>query len=363
MKIVFTSVTDTGILRNKKELIKKLLDMQHEIFIIAPNLGAFVDLQALGCKVFDMVLEPHGKNPIKELHLYKNYLRLYKIIKPDMVFSLTIKPAIFSGLACKKLKIPYFPTINGIGDALYNPGLTKLFVITLLRISLSKANTIIFQNISNKKFFSEKKILKKQPFVVVPGSGINLKENNLEKYPHNKNLSIIFIGRLTIDKGVLELFEAIKIIKQQRLDILFTFAGPLNKDVQPEFLKMTKTKLINYIGVVPHKKIHSLISKNDAVILPSYHEGISNVLLEAAASGRPILSSYAEGCEETFIDGVTGIGFEPKNYEDIVRAILEFANCSFEIRKEMGLKGRQYIEKVFNRDFVDNEYIKLVEGE
>ena len=100
--------------------------------------------------------------------------------------------------------------------------------------------------------------------------------------------------------------------------------------------------------------IHDFIKNSHAIILPSYHEGMANVLLEAAACGRPILASKVPGCIETFNEGVSGLGFEPRNDDSLVQTIIEFIKMPYEQKKIMGIAGRQKIEKEFDRQLVVN---------
>lgn len=362
MKIVITSVTDTGIYRNMKELVTKLIDRGHNVYIVSPDRGALGSLKLLGCNTIELLdFYPRGKNPLQDFKLYKNYLKIYNKIKPDIVLSLTIKPAVYSGLACRRLKIKYFTTISGAGDALSNPGLLKKITIFLLKIGLKKANNVFFQNEDNKKLFIDEKIIKPNKGIVVAGSGINLNLNPLEPYPTNEKTNFLYIGRVTRDKGVLELFEAIQILKRDGYDLVFNVIGKCDDSLKSVLEQMIDKGLINYYGVVEYEQIHKIIKKNDAIILPSYHEGIANVLLEASAAGRPVLSTNVEGCKETFINGQTGFMFEPRSCDEIIKTVKKFLNLSLKERENMGLEARKYIENKFDRNLVDGEYIRVLE--
>ena len=115
---------------------------------------------------------------------------------------------------------------------------------------------------------------------------------------------------------------------------------------------------VNCVGF--HKDVKPFLKDAHVVILPSYHEGMANVLLEGASSGRPILASNIPGCEETFDEGVTGFGFEVKNADSVKAAVEKFLSLTNEQKCEMGRKGREKMENQFNRKIVIQKYFDLI---
>lgn len=360
MRIVITSITDNGVHRCNKEFIQELLEQKHEVIVIAPNKDKNRLIEKMGCKYINVSIEPHGTNPIKEMKMIKQYIKLYKTIKPDLVIAYTIKPNIYSGIACRKLKIDYISSINGIGDSLFNKSIVQKIVIKLLRIALKNAKKVFFQNKYNVDFFVKNKIVNYELSEVVPGSGINLTEHTFEEYPNpNDSINIIYIGRVTRDKGARELIDGINEICKS-YQTRFIIVGKCDELYKDDLDNLVNKKYVTYLGMVQPDEIHELIKKSYAVILPSYHEGISNALLEGGACGRPLLTTYAEGCIETFEDNVTGIGFNPKSTESLIAAVNKFLNLDYESKKMMGKLSRKKIEQEFDRRIVVDAFIREV---
>jgi glycosyltransferase involved in cell wall biosynthesis len=121
---------------------------------------------------------------------------------------------------------------------------------------------------------------------------------------------------------------------------------------------LQRGKIITYHGV--KNNVREYLAKCNAVIHPSYHEGMSNVLLEAAATGRPMIASNIPGCREIFDEGVSGFGFNVKDVDSLVNAINKFIRLPYEKKKAMGIAARKKVENEFNRNIVINEYLKEV---
>lgn len=363
MNIVMTSITLDGVIRNKFELLTELKKNGHNIIVITPIEKEKINiLEDQGFHYYPISIQAHGKNPFKDFGLYKAYMKVYRSICPDIVISMTIKPNVYSGLACEKLHIPYIATINGIGDAIYNGGLLGRLSICLLKLGLKNASYVVFQNQENRALFLNNRITTGSKAVLVPGSGINLVKHPFEKYLHvDEPLILTFIGRLSKDKGVHELVEAYKKLYEENHKIELNIVGSCPDNMKP-LIDEAKGLGIKYYGRVDSSEIHSIIRNSHAVILPSYHEGISNVLLESGATGRPIIASDVEGCKETFDDGISGIAFKPKSADEIYSAVLKFINMTHDQKMEMGKAARKKIESEFDRNIVTNKYMDLIKN-
>lgn len=195
----------------------------------------------------------------------------------------------------------------------------------------------------------------------LPGSGVNLIEHCYEDYPTaDDRIIFLFIGRLMRDKGVVELVEASKYIKSKYDNVEIQLMGACEADFEEEFNRMNAQEYVELLGL--QKDVHSFIKKCHAVVLPSYHEGMSNVLLEAAACGRPVLASNVPGCKETFEEGVSGLGFAAKNVKELEKAMERFIQMDYEQKVKMGKAGRERMEKKFSRNIVIKMYEKELEG-
>ena len=347
-KILILANDVTTILQFRCELITALVEAKKEVIVSVPDSERIAEIEALGAKVIKTQVARHGKNPLKDLKLIKDYKKLLKEIKPDIVFTFTIKPNVYGGMACRKLKIPFVANVTGLG-VVGKKGLLQTITLWLYKKGLRGAKCVFFQNSSNKEFFEQKKIVKGKT-ELLPGSGVNVQKFSYLEYPSSEEINIVFVGRIIKDKGVYELADAAKHF-EARKDLKFTILGTCEYGSENPFDNLSNVNCLGYDkNVKPH------LQKAHAIVLPSYHEGMANVLLEAASCGRPILASLVPGCKETFDEGVTGFGFEVKNSNDLIKVLEKFLNLSLEDKKQMGIDGRKKIEREFDRALVINKY-------
>lgn len=358
-RILFLANHDMVIYNFRRELVERLLKEENEVYISSPY-GDRIDLlTAIGCKFIKTEFNRHGKNPVKDIDLFKRYCRIIKEIKPNVVLTYTIKPNIYGGIACQFCGVPYISNVTGLGTSIENGGILSFISCHLYKTGIKKASTVFFQNKYNQELF-ETEIFKPDNTLLLPGSGVNLMENCLEQYPDEGPLRFLFIGRIMKDKGIEEYLACAKYVKSKHPSFCFSIVGPYDDDsYADEITKLSEEGIITYYGF--QKDIHSIIKKHHAIIHPSYHEGLSNVLLEAAATGRPILASLVPGCMETFDNGISGIGFEVKNAQSLIAAVDKFIALPYEEKKEMGLRGRKKVEREFDRKIVVSAYIEEID--
>ena len=357
MKILILANNDVGLYKFRKELIEALLK-EHEVHISLPY-GEFVDdMVELGCIYHNVEFDRHGTNPIKELGQISYYKKLLKSIKPNVVLTYTIKPNIYGGMACAAVKVPYFCNITGLGTAIENLGIMQKISLTLYRLGLKKARKVFFQNQQNLDFMLKHKVVKSN-YHLLPGSGVNLNNFTLMDYPNEQtNINFLFIGRVMKDKGIDEFLSMAKQIKSKYQCTSFDIIGMIDGDYEDTINTAVSEGYINYHGL--QSDVKPFIQKSHCVVLPSYHEGMANVLLEAAASGRPVIATDIAGCRETFDDGVSGFSCEPKSAESLIGAVEKFITIPYEQKKEMGIAGRKKVEQQFDRQIVINAYLKEI---
>lgn len=352
--VVLSNIT-TGLVNFRNELLS-ILSKNYRVVVIAENTGRTDELLLLGCEFDEIAIDRHGTNPITELKLINLYWKKLKQYSPFVVLAYTIKSNIYGGLVCGKLGIPFIPNITGLGDAIENKGLLSFIAKMLYKMALKKAVMVFFQNQANCNFFINNSIYKGK-YKVLPGSGVNLIKHCYENYPTCSNhLVLSVVGRVTKDKGIQEILDASKDYDSKDLTI------QLIGDCEGEFLD--KINSVSQNGVVKYygrqENVHEWLRDSHAVLHASYHEGMSNVLLEAAACGRPIIATMVPGCRETFDDGISGIGFAPHNSKSLSEAIKKFRELPYEKKKVMGLAGRKKMEKEFDRQIVVNAYFEEI---
>jgi galacturonosyltransferase len=338
----------------RKEIIEMLLKESYEVHITLPYGDKVNLLEEMGCIFTESPLDPRGMNPSRDFKLVKSYYKIMRKIKPDIVLSYTIKPNLYGGLVCRLLKIPFIPNVTGLGSTFWYKSNLQRILINLYKVAFYRASCVFFQNESNSAFFIGHDI-KVNRYKVIPGSGTNTDNFLYQEYPRdNDAIRLLFIGRVMKDKGIEEFLEVAKRIKEDYENVEFHILGPCDDEYKGIIQSLGEKKIIIFHGAKDN--IKEYLKRSHAVIHPSYHEGMSNVLLEAAATGRPVLASNIPGCKEIFDEGIGGLGFEPGNVESLAEAIIKFIKLSNEERRIMGENGRRKVEREFNRAIIVNEY-------
>lgn len=351
---------DVVIYNFRLELVERLLEEGYEVHISSPIGEHTQDLIALGAYFHEISIERHGMDPKADLRVFGEYRRLIKSIRPIVVLTYTVKPNVYGGIAAKMEHVPYIANVTGLGTTVSSGGIKEMLVLFLYRLGLQGAQKVFFQNESNRDFMLDRHVISGAcPNKVLPGSGVNLEQHNFEPYPEETD-KLIFttIGRIMRDKGTEELLCAAERIREKHPAVVFRLIGFFDGDYEEKIRAAEEKGVIEYIG--QQRDIHPWICETHAVIHPSYHEGMSNVLLEAAATGRPVLASDIPGCRETFEEGVSGMGFRPQDSRDLVRAIETFIHLPYEQKRSMGKAGREKMEREFGRDIVIDEYMREV---
>lgn len=360
-KILILANKDITLLYFRKELIEKLVSEKNDVTVCFPKSDKVSEFINMGCKFIDIKMDRRGTNPVKDMGIIFNYLKILKETKPDIVLTFTIKPNLYGGFACRIKKIPYIANITGLGTALQNEGLLQKLTIFLYHIAFKKIKCCFMQNEDNMKFFEKHKIADGKR-VLLPGSGVNLEKYKLLEYPkENCDLEFLFIGRIMKEKGIDLYIETAKYIKSKYKNTKFHVIGYCEQDYEQKLNDLQNQGIIIYHGkqddMIPFYKLSC------CTIHPTYYpEGMSNVLLESAASGRPVITTDKPGCREIVDEGVTGFIVKSQDIETLKIAVEKFINMPYEEKVNMGLAGRRKVEKEFDRNIVIDAYIKEING-
>lgn len=359
-RILVLANNDVGLYRFRKDLLAALLGAGHEVYISLPDGGFVSELVQLGCRFIDTPIERRGMNPIHDSKLFHQYRAILKEVKPDLVLTYTIKPNIYGGLACRMAHIPYAVNITGLGSAIENGGWLKKFVLALYKPALKGARAIFFENTGNRDTLAATGVVPRGRDAVLSGAGVNLEDYPYQSYPQERAVRFLFVGRVMHEKGVDELFAAAKRMKQEYGDgVEFHIVGSFEEGYKPLMDELEKAGVVKYHGYQSDmKRFYAMAS---CVVLPSYHEGMSNVLLEAAASGRPLITSDIPGCREAVEDGNSGYLCPAKDANALYGAMQRVMKLSVEQRSEMGCRGRERMEQRFSKTAVVTETIKHLE--
>lgn len=352
-----------GLYLFRKELLCALKSDGHTVSVSVPDDRYCEKIEALGCRLYVTSFERRGMNPLKDLQLIRKYWSLLRKIRPDWVFTYTIKPNIYGGFVCRLNRVPYLCNITGLGTALENQGILSRVLLQMYQYSMGRARCIFFQNESNRKFMKEHGIARGNDRML-PGSGVNLAEHSYVEYPpEDGGIRFLAVMRIMRDKGIEEYLAAARCLKQRHENVEFWLAGAYEeesrKQYEPLIGQLESTGIIRYLGHVDNAG--EVMAQSHVIVHPSYHEGLSNVLLEAAACGRPVLASNISGCVETFSDGRSGFAFAVKSAEAIVEAMEKIYVLSCEERRSMGKAGRMWVEKHFDRNIIIEAYREAIE--
>jgi galacturonosyltransferase len=347
--ILFLTNNSSGLYGFRKELIQALAE-KNTVSASTPDDGNIEDLNAVGCRVILTDIDRRGINPVTDLKLFVRYWKMLRQEKPHMVITYTIKPNIYGGLACRLLGIPYAANITGLGTAFQKEGLLRKLVVALYKLSLKKARVVFFENFGNRQVFLDEGIVAAENTCLLSGAGVNLERFEYKPYPETAPVRFLFVGRVMKEKGVEELFEAMKRLRAEGFDCCLDMLGESEEDYTKVLGEYEAGGWVRFHGF--QNDVRPFIENAHCFVLPSYHEGMANTNLECAAMGRPVITSDIPGCREAVVEGVSGLLCESQNAHSLYDAMKRFMLLPNEARARMGRAGRQHMEAVFDKNVV-----------
>lgn len=357
VRILVLANSDIGLYKFRKELLEELAK-SYEVHISLPD-GEFIPhLTELGCHYIDTPIDRRGTKPVTDLKLLLHYKKIIKQIKPNIVLTYTIKPNVYGGIACIMTQTPYICNITGLGSAVENGGLIKNIALLLYKNALKKADVLFFQNKENERLFKNKNMIYCDSRLI-PGSGVNLEYYNLLEYPRDDKIEFVFISRIMKEKGIEQYLEAADYITKNYHNTKFHIVGFCEEDYEHKLKEMEYKGVAKYHGM--QRDVRVFLRKTHCTIHPTFYpEGLSNVLLESAACGRPIITTNRSGCREVVENGINGYIVEAKNSVDLIKKIEQFIMLPYEDKKRMGLASRDKVVQEFDRKIVVNAYMEEI---
>lgn len=345
----------------RKEVVKTIVDDGYEVYISKPDDDSRVEyFESIGCQIIQTDFDRRGTNPLADFLLMLKYIKLIRHIKPNAVLSYTIKPNVYGGLACRLTNTPQLANVTGLGGAVENGGWMQKLTVSLYKMGIRKAHKVFFQNAANRSFCINFGIADASS-VLLPGSGVNLLHHTYQDYPTDEGrIRFLFIGRMLKDKGIEEYFETAKKIKEKYPNTEFQILGSVEGPFQSQLDELVKAGVINHLGTT--SDVRPFIGAVECTIMPSYHEGMSNVNLESAANGRPVITTNVPGCRETVDDGITGYLIEARSAQSLIDAVERFIALPYYQKVLMGKNGREKVEREFDRNIVVKAYLNAIES-
>lgn len=339
----------------RKEMINAMVKQGYELYLSLPPSEENKYFEDLGCHIVETEIDRRGVNPVKDLRLICFYKKMIPYVNPDIIFSFTIKPNIYGSMASNG-KYKQVCNITGTGATFLKKNLISVICEILYKFSVKRCYKVFFQNTGDRDFFIKEGIIKDN-YAMLPGSGCNLQQHVFKPLPNGDEIRFIFIGRVMKLKGIDQYLQAAEIIRKKYPNTKFLIAGWIE---QAEYEKLVedaqKASWVEYIGF--RKDIDQWIEKCHCTILPSLGgEGVPNVLLESAATGRICIGSRINGTMDVIEDGKTGFLFNTGDGEDLAHQIEKFILLSPEQKSAMGKAGRKKIEYEFDRQIVVKAYL------
>lgn len=365
MKIVIALNTAWNLINFRAGLIRALVAEGHEVVAVAPNDEYAPRLAELGCRFVALPMDNKGTHPGRDLLLWFRFFNLLRHERPDVFLGYTVKPNVYGSLAAHVLGIPVVNNIAGLGAVFIRDNWLTRLVRLLYKTALSRSRHVFFQNDEDMRQFIEQSLVAKDKVSRLPGSGVDLITFCYAPIQplENRSFRFLLVARLLWDKGVGEYVEAARLVRSKYPSVKFQLLGFL--DVKnPTAVSSAQMDewvgegVVEYLGVADDVKPY--LADADCVVLPSYREGVPRSLLEAAAIGRPIVTTDAVGCRDAIDDGVTGLLCRVADATDLAGKLLRMIQMSPEERARMGLAGRRKMELEFDEKIVIDRYLRVI---
>lgn len=354
---------DTDFVYNlRREILYKFKELGHEVYVVSQVLDFVDEYKKHGIELINVETERRGTNPLSDIGLFRHYKNVLNKVRPDIVFTNNTKPNIYAGAACKQLRIRYVANITGLGTAVEIPGKLQKLTTKMYKYGVSGAQTLFFQNEENINFFKKNKMIgKNSKTVLLPGSGVNLESHPYMEYPDSEDIQFLYIARVMKEKGIDILLEVAKRIRKERNDVSFHIVGKCDDEKYKNILREYEDSgIVKYHGL--QKDVIPFYQKCACFLYPSYYpEGMSNVVLEACACGRPVIVADRAGCREPVDNGRSGFIVKVNDIEETFSCVNKFLDLSYEEKKIMGMAARVKVEQTFDRQLIVEFYMKEIE--
>jgi glycosyltransferase involved in cell wall biosynthesis len=349
----------------REALMQQLLREGYEVTVLTHTNSFVSQVEKTGLKVIH--IGSGNLNPVKVSKYIYHLYRALKKVAPDVCLTFSIRPAIWGNFITRFLNVPTITNITGVGPLFTSKNFAYRIARVIYRDALKKTKKVFFQNYDDMNLFIENKFVKKEIAERIPGSGVDyVKFSPQTVSEKEKGIFIfLFIGRLIKDKGIFEFIEAARIIHKKYPDVLFNVIGPFWRQ-NLKSNTITKSDLQNWIeeGIIDYegekKDVRKFVAMADCIVLPSYREGTSNILLEAASMEKPAITTNTTGCKEVVEDAVTGFLCKVKDGKDLADKMEKMLLLKPEERCVMGKKARQKIIKEYDKKIVLNAYLKTI---
>ena len=364
MKILISANTAWYLVNFRSGLMRALMEAGNEVVAAAPTDAARSRLEAIGCRFVDLPMDRRGTSPARDATLLRRYLRLMRRERPEAFLGFTIKPNIYGAIAARMFGVPSVNNISGLGTVFARETVLTALVRRLYRHALAAADVVFFQNVENRDAFVAAGIVRADQAKLLPGSGVDLAHFAVPDRPPNGR-NFMFAGRLLWAKGVAEYVEAARAVRAQHPDAVFRLLGFVEDDDPAgvsfaDIARWEEEGAVSYCGETDD--VRPFLAAADCVVLPSYYaEGTPRTLIEAAAMGRPTVTTDRPGCRDVVADGLTGFLVPPRDTAALAAALNRFAALPAADMAAMGVEARCRAERYFDEGIVVRAYLEAIE--
>ncbi|WP_019946351.1 glycosyltransferase family 4 protein [Hymenobacter aerophilus] len=366
MRVAIVINTAWNIWNFRRSLVKALQAAGHEVLAIAPPDAYSQRLETeLGCRFVPILMENKGTNPLKDAALTRRFYQLYKREQPDVVLHYTIKPNIYGTLAARLAGIPSVNNVSGLGTVFIVKNLVSKVALGLYKFAFQFPKRVFFQNDDDRQLFISNNLVSAAKTDLLPGSGVDIQRfRPAAEFHRNQPFVFLMIARVLYEKGVEEYFEAARRVREAVPGTRVQLLGGIDESggvgvKRAVFEQWLAAGHVEYLGTSDN--VAELLAQADCAVLPSYREGTPKTLLEAAAMGKPIVTTDVPGCRETVVDGRNGLLCQVRDAADLAAKMLQVLRLSDAELAQMGRAGRQLAETKFDEQIVLDKYLAVVQ--
>ena len=361
-KALFCDNSLRELLNFRKKVIYSYVEMGWNVVLVAPKNCDYVPDNPM-IKLVPIEMKRSGKNPFQDLQYCIALRRIYKEERPDYIFHYTIKPNIYGTLAAKTCGIRSSAMIAGLGYVFNKSGIGNRIARWLYKFALKFADYVLVLNKYNYDYLRNRLVSEEKLLLLRGGEGVDLVHfcpRTMEK--REQDVKFLMISRVLNDKGYQEYVDAAKAVHQVYPNVKFQLLGSIDVEY-PNHVPEEQVKADSDAGHICYLGYHSdvvpYVVESDCIVLPSYHEGLSRVLMEALAMGKPIITTDIPGCRETVEEGKNGYLVKPKDAKSLEQGMKKFLALTMEERQNMGRNGRQKAEREFDILIVIGRYREI----
>ena len=346
-------------------LIRALIACGYRVIAAAPpDPESEAALRALGADFAPVRIDSKGLSPWRDMQTFLDYARLFKRERPAAYLGYTIKPNVYGSLAAQTVGVVTIANVSGLGTAFIRNSILTRIAKTLYALAFRRAATVFFQNEDDAALFLDAGLVRARQRAMVPGSGIDTAYFAPGTDARLHRGHFLLVARLVGDKGVREYVEAARIAKASDAELHFSILGFLDVENRTAISRAevdgwVAEGIITYLS--PVNDVRPFMMAADCVVLPSYREGTSRVLLEAAALARPLVATDVPGCREVVVDGETGFLCAARDAVSLASAMMRVAALSDADWQRMGRAGRNRVISTFSEDLVIAEYLAALD--